>query len=95
MPRLNYSLVKMLDNPGVNALLRERLKEPGRVEAYRGITFEQVARVAHEAGFNSLEAVALAYQSIKAVARLPSDRLERLLSRHKTGQVLEFRRVLK
>ncbi|MGI6601356.1 MAG: hypothetical protein ACOX3N_06020 [Dethiobacteria bacterium] len=90
MPRINYTLIKMLENPGVNALLKKRLKEPGRLEGYQGITFEQVAQLAAEAGYGP-ETAALTYQSIKAVAKLPSDRLERLLRRRKMGQVLEFR----
>ncbi len=89
MPRINYTLIKMLENPGVNALLKKRLKEPGRLEGYQGITFEQVAQLAAEAGCGP-ETAALT-QSIKAVAKLPSDRLERLLRRRKMGQVLEFR----
>ena len=87
--RINYTLIKMLENPGVNALLKAA-KRTWPAEGYQGITFEQVAQLAAEAGYGP-ETAALTYQSIKAVAKLPSDRLERLLRRRKMGQVLEFR----
>jgi len=72
MPRLNYSLVKMLENPGVNALVKRTAKRTGAgLKAYRRkITFEQRGAGGRtKRASTSPEAVALAYQSIKAAGK--------------------------
>jgi len=81
MTELGVKVQEFLSSPAAGPILQEVSREPGRWSKYRSITFDQVAEVAREAGYDDPEVIALAYESIKALARLSGDKVRELIQR--------------
>jgi|CZCA01.1.fsa_nt_gi hypothetical protein len=81
MAELSGAVQEFLNSPAAGPVLQEVFREPERWSKYRGITFDQVAAVAQEAGYDDPEVVALAYESLKYVAGLSGDKVRELIQR--------------
>ena len=78
---VNGKVLKFLNDPVVLPLLRKALRNPERWAKYVGITFEQFAEVAREAGYDDPEVLSMAYEGFRAVSMLPSDEVLGLIFR--------------
>lgn len=81
MAELSGAVQEFLNGPAAGPVLQEVSREPERWSKYRSITFEQVAAVAQEEGLDDPEVIALAYESIKALAGLSGDKVRELIQR--------------
>lgn len=77
---VNGKVLEFLNDPEALPLLRRALRNPERSK-YVGVTFEQFAEVAREAGYDDPEVLSLAYEAFRTVALLPSDELLGLILR--------------
>lgn len=81
MAELSGAVQEFLNGPAAHPVLQRVLKKPGRWSKYRGITLDQVAAVAQEAGYDDPEVIALAYKSFLYVAGLSGDKARELIQR--------------